>query len=48
VRIDVIRTLRDAGLSLQSIKKVLCCEMALADALRLQLAAVELHVASLH
>jgi DNA-binding transcriptional MerR regulator len=47
VRIDLIRALRDAGLSLDSIKKVLCREMALADALRLQLAAVELHVASL-
>jgi DNA-binding transcriptional MerR regulator len=47
VRIDVIRTLRDAGLSLDSIKKVLCREMALADALRLQLAAVEAHIASL-
>jgi DNA-binding transcriptional MerR regulator len=47
VRVDVIRTLRDAGLSLDSIKKVLCREMALADALRLQLAAIEAHVASL-
>jgi DNA-binding transcriptional MerR regulator len=47
VRIDLTRALRDAGLSLNSIKKVLCREMSLADALRLQLAAVEAHVASL-
>jgi DNA-binding transcriptional MerR regulator len=47
VQVELIRALRDAGLSLQSIKKVLCREMALADALRLQLAAAELHVASL-
>jgi DNA-binding transcriptional MerR regulator len=47
VRIDLIRTLRDAGLGLDSIKKVLSREMPLADALRLQLAAVEAHVASL-
>jgi DNA-binding transcriptional MerR regulator len=47
VRIDLIRTLRDAGLSLNAIKKVLGREMPLADALRLQLAAVEAHVASL-
>jgi DNA-binding transcriptional MerR regulator len=47
VRLDLICTLRDAGLSLDSIKKVLCREMSLADALRLRLAAVEAHVASL-
>jgi len=47
VRIELIRTLRDAGLSLDSIKKVLLHEMSLADALRLRLAAVEAHVASL-
>jgi DNA-binding transcriptional MerR regulator len=47
VRVDLIRTLRDAGLGLDSIKKVLSREMSLADALRLQLAAIEAHVASL-
>jgi DNA-binding transcriptional MerR regulator len=47
VRVDLIRTLRHAGLSLSSIKKVLCREMPLADALRLQLATIETHVASL-
>jgi DNA-binding transcriptional MerR regulator len=44
VRLDLIRALRDAGLSLDSIKKVLCHEMSLADTLRLRLAAVEAHV----
>jgi DNA-binding transcriptional MerR regulator len=47
VRIDLIRTLRDAGLGLDSIKKVVTRELALKDALALQLAAVELHVATL-
>jgi DNA-binding transcriptional MerR regulator len=47
VHIDLIRTLRDAGLGLNSIKKVLSREMPLAHALRLQLAAVETHAASL-
>jgi DNA-binding transcriptional MerR regulator len=47
VRIGLIRTLRDAGLSIDSINKVLLREMSLADALRLRLAAVEAHVASL-
>jgi DNA-binding transcriptional MerR regulator len=47
VRLDLIRTLREAGLGLDSIKKVLRRETSLADALRLRLAAVEAHVASL-
>jgi DNA-binding transcriptional MerR regulator len=47
VRLDLIRTLREAGLGLDSIKKVLHRETSLADALRLRLAAVEAHVASL-
>lgn len=47
VRIDLIRTLREAGLGLDSIKKVLRRETSLAEALRLRLAAVEAHVASL-
>src|SRR5262245_18580124 len=46
-RIGLIRTLRGAGLSIGSIKKVLNREMPLADALRLRLAAVEAHIASL-
>ncbi|WP_394835692.1 MerR family transcriptional regulator [Pendulispora rubella] len=47
VRLDLVRTLRDAGLGLDSIKKVLQREASLADALRLRLAAVEAHIASL-
>ncbi len=48
VRLDLVRTLREAGLGLDAIKKVLRRDMSLADALRLRLAAVEAHVASLH
>jgi DNA-binding transcriptional MerR regulator len=47
VRLDLIRTLRDAGLGLESIKRVLRREISLGDALRIRLAAVEAHVASL-
>jgi DNA-binding transcriptional MerR regulator len=47
IRIGLIRTLRGAGLSIESIKKVLSREMPLADALRLRLAAVDAHIASL-
>ncbi len=47
VRLDLVRTLRDAGLGLDTIRKVLRHDLSLADALRLQLAAVEAHVASL-
>lgn len=47
LRLDLVRTLRDAGLGLQAIKKVLRNDLSLADALRLQLTAVEAHAASL-
>jgi DNA-binding transcriptional MerR regulator len=47
MRLDLVRTLREAGLGLDSIKKVLRRETSLADALRLRLAAVEAHIASL-
>jgi DNA-binding transcriptional MerR regulator len=47
VRLDLVRTLREAGLSLDSIKKVLRRETSLAEALSLRLAAVEAHLASL-
>lgn len=47
VRLDVIRTLREAGLGLDAIAKVLRRETSLADALRLRLAAVEAQIASL-
>ena len=46
-RIDVVRTLREAGLGLDAIKRVLRRETSLADALRLRLAAVEAHVVAL-
>ena len=47
IRLDLVRTLREAGLGLEAIKKVLRNDLSLADALRLQLAAVEAHAASL-
>lgn len=47
VRLDLVRTLREAGLPIESIQKVLRREMSLADALRLRLGAVEAHVVSL-
>jgi DNA-binding transcriptional MerR regulator len=47
VRLDLVRTLREAGLGLEPIKKVLHRETSLADALRLRLAAIEAHIASL-
>jgi DNA-binding transcriptional MerR regulator len=47
IRLDLVRTLREAGLGLEAIKKVLQNDLSLVDALRLQLAAVEAHVASL-
>jgi len=47
IRLDLVRTLRDAGLGLEAIKKVLRNDLSLADALRLQLAAVEAHASSL-
>jgi DNA-binding transcriptional MerR regulator len=47
IRLDLVRTLREAGLGLDAIKKVLRNDLSLADALRLQLAAVEAHAAAL-
>jgi DNA-binding transcriptional MerR regulator len=47
IRVDLVRTLRDAGLGLDAIRKVLRNDLSLADALRLQLAAVEAHASSL-
>jgi len=47
VRLDLVRALREAGLGLDAIRKVLRRDMSLADALRLQLATVEAHAASL-
>ncbi len=47
VRLDLIRTLRDAGLDLATIESVLAHEMSLRDALSLRLHAIEAHVVSL-
>jgi len=47
IRLDLVRTLREAGLGVDAIKKVLRNDLSLADALRLQLAAVEAHASAL-
>lgn len=47
-RVEVIRTLREAGLGLERIGAVLADETSLTEALRLQLAAIEAHIASLN
>src|SRR4029078_9488634 len=47
IRLDLVRTFRDAGVGLEAIKKVLRDDISLHDALRLQLAAVEAHASSL-
>ena len=47
VRLELVRTLREAGLGLEAIKKVLHNDLSLVDALRLQLTTVEAHAASL-
>ncbi|MDC0718041.1 helix-turn-helix domain-containing protein [Nannocystis bainbridge] len=47
VRLDLIRTLREAGLAIAAIKAILARDMTLAEALRLRLGAVEAHIASL-
>jgi DNA-binding transcriptional MerR regulator len=46
-KLELVLTLRDAGLSLDAIQRVLRRETTLAEALSLRLAAVEAHVASL-
>jgi DNA-binding transcriptional MerR regulator len=46
-KLDLVRTLREAGLGLDAIRAVLERELGLADALRLRLGAVEAHIASL-
>ncbi len=47
LRIDLIRTLREAGCGLEAIGRVLRRDMKLEEALRLRLGAVEAHIASL-
>lgn len=47
VRVDLVRSLREAGVGLVGIRAVLRREIPLEEALRLRLAAVEAHIASL-
>ncbi|MEO8181463.1 MAG: MerR family transcriptional regulator [Deltaproteobacteria bacterium] len=47
VKLELVRTLRDAGLGLGAIRSVLGRDMSLSDALRLRLGAIEAHIASL-
>lgn len=47
VRLDLVRTLREAGVGLEAIRSVLRREISLADVLRLRLGTVEAHIASL-
>jgi len=47
VRLDLVRSLREAGVGLEAIKSVLRRDMTLAEALRLRLDAVEAHITSL-
>jgi DNA-binding transcriptional MerR regulator len=47
VRLELVRALREAGLGIDAVKRVLRKDLSLVDALRLQLAAVEAHAASL-
>jgi DNA-binding transcriptional MerR regulator len=47
VRLELVRALRDAGLGIEAVRRVLRNDLSLVDALRLQLAAVEAHAASL-
>lgn len=47
VRLDLIRTLREAGLGIAAIKAIFARDLTLTEALRLRLDAVEAHIASL-
>ncbi|MFT3925245.1 MAG: MerR family transcriptional regulator [Myxococcales bacterium] len=47
VRIDLVRSLREAGVPLETIKRVLSRELSLVEALQLRLNTVEEHVAGL-
>src|SRR4051812_46489094 len=46
-RLDLVRTLRDAGLGLEAISAVLRRDLTLEGALRVRLGAVDAHIASL-
>ncbi len=47
VRLELIRTLREAGIGLETIHRVLRRDVTLEEALRLRLGAIEAHIASL-
>lgn len=47
VRLELIRTLREAGVGLETIRRVLRRDVTLEEALRLRLGAIEAHIASL-
>lgn len=47
VRLDLIRTLREAGLGIAAIKAIFARDVTLAEALRLRLSAIETHIVSL-
>ncbi len=47
VRVELIRTLREAGIGLEAIARILRKDLTLEEALRLHLSAVEAHAASL-
>jgi DNA-binding transcriptional MerR regulator len=46
-KLELVRTLREAGLGLPAIRSVLARDLSLADALRLRLEAIEVHIGSL-
>ena len=46
-KLELVRTLREAGLGLRAIRAVLERDLSLADALRLRLEAIEVHIGSL-
>ncbi|HEU4577445.1 MAG TPA: MerR family transcriptional regulator [Polyangiaceae bacterium] len=47
VKLELVRTLRDAGLGLHAIRSVLGRDLSLSEALRLRLGAIEAHITSL-
>src|SRR5690348_6640273 len=47
VKLELVRSLRDAGLGLDAIRSVLGRDLTLEEALRLRLGAIEAHITSL-
>ena len=45
-RLDLIRALRDAGVSLEAIRKILSCRLTLTDVLRMRPGTLEAEIAS--